>query len=87
MTTLTSVIGDVWRGFNSMGLPAARSNGAPAAVVCSRENLFLLTNPKPTAERSPVAGWRVFLATSAGCSDVTSIKHRRADGEQRRLTT
>lgn len=33
-----------------------------------------------------MAGRRVFLATSAGCSDVTSIKHRRADGEQPRLT-
>lgn len=29
---------------------------------------------------------RVFLATSAGCSDVTSIKHHRVDGEQLRLT-
>lgn len=33
-----------------------------------------------------MAGRRVFLATSTGCSDVTSIKDRGVDGEQRRLT-
>lgn len=47
---------------------------------------FSFTDPKPTAERSPVAGRRAFLATSAGCSDVTSIKDGGVDGEQRRLT-